>query len=400
MRIACVSKDQRDAEAGLAVASKFLERGCTVELILDSRGTAWAAFQTDQAFQEKCAGMLVVGTTSTNVPPARAADAFLITLSASGAPNLELDFCLLGTDVPKYGIEEMIDGRHNPGWGDRNPSPLKNLVCLFVAVPTNKGYPACPVVVVGPPQLEQFRGIKVQSLRAAAHANLELPLGTPLVYYIGQPSTANPHVLSRLAEAIHRLRLLVPEVALVVSRHRADRDIPDNGATHRHVLCHLQATSGTRIFENSWYHDDLPVEHPDAIPPEFRPTELSSYRELMCACWGGGVIVTGVATDGVIVAPYLGIPLVLYRDEVQFLSSGPREKRMSRLTLSYTIPQVGSVDELFQSLLYFLGPTEDRRRRYCEDLLWTFPFPGKDPAEAIVERVLNDYAAKSVPSAT
>lgn len=398
MHVAFVSKDRGNAEAGLVVAREFVKRGCGVNYFLDSRGAAWAAFQSDWAFRGTFSGVSVIETSNAEVLSGYPEDVVLVTLSASGVPNLELEVCGASCvwHSPLYGLEETIGGRGNPGWSDSKPPLLQRLKRLFSVMPTND-LCGCPVTVIGSPQLERYRGVGFKILGAAAYEKLQLSLSAPLVYYIGQPDEANPHVLSRLGEALHRLRPVLPECALVVSRHDRDKGIPDNGAAHRHALRYIQQMCGMRVIENSLDHRHLPSENADAIPPEFRPSEFASYQELVCACDRRGVIVTGFATDGVLIAPHLGIPSILYLDEGEFLFGGllRREKQMSRLPLR-VVPQVGSVDELHHQLLYLLDFRKDgRRQHYCEDLQEVYPFPKKNPAAAIAEHVLRDLSAVS-----
>lgn len=402
-RILFVSKDLGNAKAGAAVAQAFHRRGVRVEYRLDTHGAAWKSYGEKTGLDRDLDGLLVADTSG---PPEELYpgpwDAAFVTLSASGIPSAELELaCLTGAGrLPLYGIEEMIGGRHNPGWEDGDDPPIRKLRRLFTIMPTREDH-AYPVSVVGPPQLERYRGLNIEAVGAAARRKLRIPDGRALVYYSGQPAPENPHVLSRVGEALAEALDVSdvstrPEVTLVVSRHSRDKGIPCNSEAHRHALRHIECRLGVRVIENSLDHRELPMNDREAIPSHFLPLEFCSYQELVCACAANGVIVTGFATDGVVVAPHLGIPSILHLDRHGYLFGGllRREKRMERLPIP-CVPQVATVEDLAEYLQTFIGVTgEDREARAecCETLRHRFPFPDRDPAEMIVDIVMQDVA--------
>ncbi|TSC71562.1 MAG: hypothetical protein G01um101438_1036 [Parcubacteria group bacterium Gr01-1014_38] len=392
-----MSKDIGNSLAGILVARTFSVRGITMTYALDRRGAAWKKYTEDEVFRVLFGtSVRVVGAESFHDLPA-GADFLVVTLSASGPPNLEQEVCRSG--IPAYGLEEVLGGRHNPGWELSEPKPIALLRRVFTVLPTSEDGPA--VTVVGPPQLERYRGVDVAALGRQAREKLGISLDTPLVYYIGHPEPENPHALSRVGEALSRLPQ--KDVVLVVSRHSRDKEIPDNGPAHRHTLRHIQKRVGIRVIENSLGHKDLPEDHPEAIPREFCPENFATYQELVCACRSCGVIVTGFATDGTVVAPHLGVPSVLYLDCENYLFGGllRREKCCDRLPLPL-IPQVATVEALVHKLNYCLTDYGGRRERYCATLREKFPFPERDPADKIADLVLQDLgeanAAASISS--
>lgn len=408
-RILFVSKDLGSAKAGAAVARAFSRRGARVEYRLDARGAAWKSYCEKSGLDRDLNGLSVAGTSG---PPEALFsgpwDAVFVTLSASGIPSAELELaCRTGAGrIPLYGIEEMLGGRHNPGWGEDDPSLAGSLRRLFTIMPTREDH-AYPVSVVGPPQLEKYRGLNVAEVGATARRKLWISADAALVYYIGQPEPENPDVLSRLGEALAEALDVSgvstrPEVALVVSRHSRDKGIPCNSEAHRHALLHIERRLGIRVTENSLDHRDLPMNDREAIPQHFLPLEFCSYQELVCACAANGVIVTGFATDGVVVAPHLGIPSILYLDRHGYLFGGllRREKKMDRFPL-LVVPQVATVEDLAEYLQTFIGMTDDDREEradHCASLKRRFPFPERDPAERIVDIVMQDVAEGVVAS--
>ena len=400
MHVVFVSKDLGNARAGSAVAQALRRRLSHTELALtyalDVRGAAWDAVASGRETGFSGVPLRHWGETSGECSKYVAdADAIMVTLSASGAPNLEFDITRLAYTLgkPVYGIEEMLGGRHNPGWEAGEPAPIRCLRRLFTTLPTDED--DASVTVVGPPQLERYRGVDVPLIGLLAREKLGLAVDAPLVYYIGHPEPENPHALSRVGQALAKFRR--EDLVLVVSRHGRERTnpIPDNSAAHRHTLRHIRNRVGIRVIENSLDHKDFPEDHPEAIPAEFRPVTFVTYQELVCACAHRGVTVTGFATDGLIIPPYLGVPSLFYLDREDYLFGGLlwREKRFDRLPLPL-IPQVATVDQLFQKLHYFLADGSGRCERYCATLREKFPFPERDPAEAIVDVVLRDLAER------
>lgn len=391
MRVLFVSKDKGNVLAGATVAREFHILVHDVTYVLDQQGAAWQQYQTDEVFRSLFGGFRIVH--SDGAPAyVEESDVILVTLSASGTPNEEMEACRIAKvyKKPCYGIEEMIGGRHNPGWEEGDNPPIRKLKRLFTVMPTDEDS-RYPVTVVGPPQLERYRGVDVEAVGAEARRKLDIPAETLLVYYSGQPEPENPHVLSRVGEALASLREDIPNLTLVVSRHSRElvKPFPDNSAAHRHALRHIRNRVGIRVIENSLDHKDLPPDDPEAIPAEFRPPEFVTYQELVCACKRYGVIVTGFGTDGVVVAPHLGIPSILYLDSVHYLFGGllEREKRMSRLPLP-VIPQVTTVEALLHELrrLFVPGAVAEWAVTCSEH----YPFPVSNPAERIVDTVLRD----------
>lgn len=417
MRALFVSKDQGNARAGADVARAFVQRGWEAVYVLDKRGAAWRAYGAGSDLEEMLQGTQVVGAES----PAEWLDHYnranvvLVTLSASGAPNLELNAVgesrLLGRQKPVYGLEEVIGGRNNPGWEKGNYERVRALRRLFTALPTNEDHLFPNVTVTGPPQLSRYRGVDLDELGRKARLKLEIPLDQPIVYFSGQPEPENPHVLSRLGEALASIRHLIPAgTVLVVSRHGRELDRgrdrsgneyvtgrhPDNAAAHRHALRHIRDRVRIRAVENSLDHKDLPDGHEEAIPQEFQPAQFATYQELVCACKDSGAVVTGFGADGMIVAPHLGVPSILYLDLRGYLFGGLlyREKKMNRLPLP-VVPQVPQVPDLAGWLEMFLSAQAYQgalRAEHVEALKKTFAFPEQDPAEKIVDIVLKDLA--------
>lgn len=397
-----VSKDKGNALAGATVAREFHIRVHDVTYMLDRQGAAWQQYQTDEVFRSLFGGLRIIHS---GEAPAyvEKADVIFVTLSASGTPSEEMEACRIAqvTTKPCYGLEEVLGGRHNPGWEEGEDPPIRTLKRLFTVMRTDEDS-AYPVCVVGPPQLERYRGVNIEAVGREARQKLGLTPDTPLIYYSGQPEPENPHVLSRVGEAISRVLMSRPSIrdnpVLVVSRHSRERTklVPDNAAAHRHALRHIRDRVGICVIENSLDHKDLPADHPEAISGEFRPREFATYQEIVCACKRRGVIVTGFGGDGAVVAPHLGVPSVLYLDRSEYLFGGllRREKNMLRLPIP-VVPQVPTVSELAGWLNVVLyDESGELATSLRQGLEREFPFPEKDPSELIADIVLDDLSTE------
>ncbi len=390
MKVLLVSKDIGNVvNGGAPVARVFQQRGHEVGYVLDADGRAWMSYNESSTTQIQLAlhGLSARSSLGGALRATIAsADAVLVTLSGSGPPNAECDATAVALELgkPVYGIEEMFGGRRVPGFEDL----ARRFKRLFTIIPMDDDgeYPVC---VVGPLGAERYRDVPVAIMGAQARCKLGLSLSTPLVYWTGHPRPESPHVLSRVCEAVVALRQRVLEITLVVARHSRDKDIPYNSAVHRSCLV-LASARGVRVIENSLDHKDFSADHEEGILEQFRPVEFATYKELLCACVDHGVIVSGFGTDAAVIAPYLGVPSVLFIDEHRFLLGRAlqEEKKIERLPLA-SLRQVSTVEQLvalFADLLVKLH----LRQEHCGVLQRLCPLPERNPAELVVETVLKD----------
>ncbi|MDP3685857.1 MAG: hypothetical protein Q8R32_03420, partial [bacterium] len=250
------------------------------------------------------------------------------------------------------------------------------------------------VMLVGPPQLDAYRGKDWDAMGAQARKKLGIPSHAPIVYYAGHPEPESPAVLYDLGRAISRLRSYSgspAETVLVVARHGREltKPVPDNSAVHRHALRLIARNTGIRVIENSLGHMNLPPDHPDAIPPEFRPPEFATYQELVCACRSNGVVITGFGTDGFL-AGFLGVPAVLYLSPFLLGALAKREKGVWSFPLPL-VPQPNSAEGLADTICMWLLDSAQRSER-IPWLQEVYPFPGRSPADRIAETILSDVA--------
>lgn len=395
MRAVFCSKDGGNARATVPIAQRFLGMGVDVSYLLDLGGAAWNSYERDEGFRLQFQGMEVRGAESCDgVFPG--VDFGFVSLSASGAPNLEVAICREAAErsVPLFGLEDVPGGRNNPGWGIKDSaSPVRSLKILFTVMPTRFDKTSgVAVVIVGPPQLEPYRSLDVGAVGAGARRSLNIPEEMPIVYFSGQPDPASPHALRDLGEALWHARPGISAVTLVVSRHGRDKGIRDNGAAHRQVLHYVRERLGIRVIENSLDHQHLPPGDSEAIPEGFRPPAFVPYVPLVCAC-RNGVIVSGFGTDALIVAPHLGVLSILYLNPFLFGGLLEREKGMRTFSLP-SVPVVSDVLRLSSEFSRIFDCESsavrvDRQR----DLARSYSFPLKHPAEIIAERVLQELAS-------
>lgn len=382
-------KDAGNAKAGAAVAQAAQARGIAVDYLLDDRGAARQAFDQDAGFRTAFHGRHVLRSDGPIAPY----NFVFVTLSAAGGPNLEQDSAARAarSGLPVYGYEEVPGGRNNPGWGEGEPAPVQQLRRLFTTVPTDADEHYPNVTVVGFSGLEWYRGKDIPAIGRATREKLGIPHGVPLVFYTGHPEPENPFALLEVGDEL--LALDTPGTVLVVARHGREltAPIPGNGAAHGRVLRHL-ARHGLRVIEHSLAHRDLPASHPDAIPPEFRPPVFISLQELLCTCAEEGVVVTGFGTDGALVAPFLGIPSILYLADDLFGAVLRREKKLSRWPLPGVL-QATTERDLRVYLRSVFAP--GMRFAHIQDLRTLFHFPEKPAGALMVDTIIADLRKSS-----
>lgn len=394
MQTLFVSKDEGNALAGTHVAREFSIRGHTITYCLDPGGAARKTYDRDDVFRRFFHGFDVPGPDyALREDTLRKFQLVFVTLSASGLPNAEGDVVDAAerAGISCYGLEEVPGGRNNPGWGDGVSEPLTKLRRLFAAFPAGEGDQSPNVTVVGPPQLEVYRGKDWDAMGAEARRKLDIPPDAPIVFYTGHPEPESPPVLYDLGKALRSLGV-TSNVVLVVARHGRELTtaIPGNSVVHRHALRLIARNAGIRVIENSLGHMNLEPDHPDAIPKEFRPKEFATYQELVCACRHDGAVVTGFGTDGFL-AGFLEVPAILYLDPFLLGALAQREKGVEHFPLAVSL-QPDNAEDFVWTINEVLCNSASRLE-HIQRLRAAYPFPEKNPADRIAETILSDVAA-------
>lgn len=392
--VLCVSKDAGNFKTGECVAQALRARGAGVVYGLDACGAVWQGYDQHSVVVHSFRPLTGPKSIDASV---RGADAVVVTLSASGLPNAEIAAVRAAKRLgkPVYGVEDVPRGRHNPGWQDDTPPPVRELSRLFTVMRTDEDDEYVGVTVVGPTQLKSYRDVDVDAVGRVARHKLRIPEDTPLVWFSGHPAPESPHALLQVGWALAQFP--DPKPVLIVSRHSRDKGIPDNGVVHRHVLRLIQSNAGVRVIENSRDHEIISEGHPDAVPAEFRSHCSLEYSELVCACKQRGVVVTGFGTDGLIVAPHLHIPSILFLDGCEeprrpfLLGRLAVQEKGTRTFPLRVVCHCSHTDALVKELTSLLYD-EDARRLHCMALAGQYSFPQQDPAELIADIILEAMA--------
>jgi hypothetical protein len=114
--ILCGAHDGNVVNGLVPVAKEFVRQGHEVLVILPDGHSAAGNYQRQESLRVLLADIPV--KIETRVPAAILADAIVLALSPVIGKNLEIGLLKAANDqgIPAYGLEEVISGRHNPGW--------------------------------------------------------------------------------------------------------------------------------------------------------------------------------------------------------------------------------------------------------------------------------------------
>jgi hypothetical protein len=343
--------------AGYEVVKMLRQRGHEVRCLLDPHGTAWAAHQ---ARKIKIDGVFF----ATAATAAVECDVVLTTISPAGEDNLEIKVTQEAVRIGKRvcALEEVPYGWRNPGgWAE----VLKRVHCLLSPMPVRRPIPLCQTKIVGPLAVERYRNVDLAVLGQQARQKMGITSTAKVVWYIAHPEAESPPALYQLGEALSECDLMdIGELVLIVTRHGREKvkPVPDNHEAHRHALRFIGDRLDIQVIDNSPDYDGS-----------------ASHQELMGACSTNGVIVTGFATDGLVVAPHLAIPSILFLQRFTLGQVLKREKRVTEFPLE-VIHQPETVNFLQGSLSDALCQP-DRRQAWIDELRDKYPFPAVSPAE-------------------
>lgn len=387
-----VSRDIGNTLALVPVADELQARGFDAIFVLDADGdVARSLAATDgviaKALKSRDVLTLPAESSPDTIRLTEQADFILTALSASGdksKPTLEQNFVqeALIFEKPVYGIEEVVGGRHNPGWTDL----YYHLTALFSALPLPNDHPN--VVPVGPMSLKPYRTEPLPELAARGRKKLAMRPHERLIVWQSLPHPEEHLMLLSFWEQLEELKTdLSPFVVAIVRHSRTlKQPIPAFWRNYRLVLRHIVANSTFRLIDASPDYCDLNALHPAAVLPNTRPVACPTMPELVTATASTGVLVGSFNTDVQIVAPYLA-----YQDVVSIAYLHPdlggralaREKGITRLPQP-VLWQASSPEQLRDQLrsALFDAPA---RSAHQQQLVEAYPWPQKPAAEVIAD---------------
>lgn len=398
MNFACFSKDDGNCGNGaIPIAQALRKLGHEISFHLDHAGSAAASLTTQGWLSKKLWGYFCsviasswpvenIALIFTHFIPQKP-DAILVTLSASGEPNIELMAVQVAHElkIPVFGIEEVPGGRHNPGWEHVAPSLTR-----LITVMKQQDDSDYPVMTFAPFHLmERYGNVDFVSEANRAREKLSISEDVVVLWMILHPNQESPaalldfaHVACLYSDPKNR-----PGIA-IVTRHRREllSPIPCNAEGYRYAMTYL-ATRGVRVIDNSpeFAQQDVPLGY--GILYDMQPASFATYTELLALCREQGIIMTGFASAGLIDAPYLNVPSILYTDLFTFGGLGLREKSRAYLPDDAMLRNASSRVELQNKLEFFL-PNRASRSVHLQDLKQYYPWPLEDPADLAARAII------------